>query len=762
MIRFSVLLVMSAGLWLSAEDAPVQTPAKSAPSRMKVTADDRQHWSFLPLHTVVPPTVRDAASVQTPVDQFIRQALEAKGMAPSASADSRTLVRRIFFDLVGLPPTPEEMDEWTARFLNDGREKAVAALVDSLLASPHYGERWARHWLDVARYADSNGLESDHDRPNAYRFRDFVIRALNDDMPFDQFVAWQLAGDEMAPDNSDAIAATGFIVAGISTIIDVPMAEEKLRLRADELDDMVSTTGQGLLGLTLACARCHDHKYDPIPTRDYYSLMRVFNGGDRTDVPLAPQSKVKAYRDKMEAWQREYDRVVKVRDNWIALVRAAKIEKLPIPEDTKRLLREKPDDDEAKFLASKFKSELRVSTADSMAALPRGKQSLWDEVEDRVSAVVARKPAALPTAFAFADFEPEPRETWFFERGNFMARNEKMDLGFLTVLTSGKTAGDYWNAAKEARLRNDSTQQRCALAHWMTDLDHGAGTLLARVMVNRVWQHHFGEGLVRTVSDFGTRGELPTHPELLEWLTGEFVRSGWSLKHLHRLVVNSATYQQAATFDEAKSTQDPENRLLWHRRPLRLESEALRDSMLSVAGTLNPAMFGPSFKPPIPAEALQARNVKDPYPTDARDTSKTRRRTLYMFHKRVVQYPLMQAFDAPDAQVSCGRRMNTTVAPQALALLNDPFVRLRAEELAARLQAEAGGDVDSQMRRAFRLCLGREPSSDELAEAATFVHEQADARRQRDAQETPAKAQQLALADFCQSLFGLNEFVYVD
>lgn len=740
----------------------VSLPLFAAAPAMRVTDADRQHWSFLPLRAVAPPRTKDNAWGHTPVDQFIRQAQEAKGIAPSESADARTLVRRIFFDLVGLPPTPEEMARWCSRFETGGREKAVAALVDSLLASPHYGERWARHWLDVARYADSNGQESDHDRPNAYRFRDFVIRALNDDLPFNQFVAWQLAGDEMAPDNPDAIAATGFIVAGISTIIEVPMEEEKLRLRADELDDMVATTGQALLGLTLACARCHDHKYDPIPTRDYYSLMRAFNGGDRTEVPLAPQSKVKVHRSAMEAWQREYDDVVKDRDGWTALVRAAKIQKLPLPEDKKRLLQEKPDDPEAKFLATRFKDKLRVTTADSVAALPRGRENLWDEVEERIGAVAARKPPALPTAFAFADFSPEPRETWFFERGNFMARNEKMDLGFLTVLTRGKTAGEYWNIAKESRIRDDSTQQRCALAHWMTDLDHGAGMLMARVMVNRVWQHHFGEGLVRTVSDFGTRGELPTHPGLLEWLAGEFVRGGWSLKHLHRIIVNSATYQQGTALDEAKRAKDPDNRLLWRRRPLRLEAEALRDSMLTAAGTLDPAMFGPSFKPPIPAEAMQARNVKNPYPTDAKDTPKTRRRTIYMFHKRVVQYPLMQAFDAPDAQVSCGRRMNTTVAPQALALLNDPFVRLRAEELAARLQTEAGGDAENLVRRAFQLCLGRGPFPDELAEAATFIGEQTKARHPRDAPDPPGKAQRLALANFCQALFGLNEFIYID
>ncbi len=249
---------------------------------------------------------------------------------------------------------------------------------------------------------------------------------------------------------------------------------------------------------------------------------------------------------------------------------------------------------------------------------------------------------------------------------------------------------------------------------------------------------------------------------MLEWLTGEFIRSGWSVKHLHRLIVNSAAYQQASAFDEKKCAIDPENRLLWRRRPLRLESEILRDSMLAVAGTLNPAVFGPSFKPPIPAEALQARNVKDPYPRDAKDTPETRRRTIYMFHKRVVQYPLMQAFDAPDAQQSCGRRMNTTVAPQALALLNDPFVRMRAEELAKRLRADAGGDVDAQIRAAFQLCLSRGPAPDELADARAFIAAQTAARAQRDAKEPFAAAQRLALTDFCQSLFGLNEFIYID
>ena len=278
-------------------------------------------------------------------------------------------------------------------------------------------------------------------------------------------------------------------------------------------------------------------------------------------------------------------------------------------------------------------------------------------------------------------------------------------------------------------------------------------------MVNRVWQHHFGEGIVRTVSDFGRRGEPPSHPELLEWLTNEFIRGGWSVKHLHRLILKSAVYQQASVHDEKMSAIDPENRLLWRRRPLRLESEILRDSMLAVAGTLNPAMFGPSFKPPIPAEALQARNVKDPYPGDAKDTAETRRRTIYMFHKRVIQYPLMQAFDAPDAQQSCGRRMNTTVAPQALASLNDPFVRLRAGELAKGLLATSGESPQLQIRQSFQRCFNRDPAVEELAAASAFLAAQTIVHQQRDA---GLNAPQLALTDFCQSLLGLNEFIYID
>ncbi|MGE3309638.1 MAG: DUF1549 and DUF1553 domain-containing protein [Limisphaerales bacterium] len=753
------------------EAAPAPSPAPPrARAEMKVTDADRDHWAFRPLGEFLPPTPKDSDWVRTPVDRFIRQAQEERRISPTSPADARTLVRRIYFDLIGLPPTPDETTRWTARIQES--PEASRELVDELLASPHYGERWARHWLDVARYADSNGMEGDGDRLTAYHFRDFVIRALNGDMPYDRFVRWQLAGDEIAPDEPEAIAATGFLAAGVHAALpDRLMEEEKLRNRADELDDMVSTTGQALLGLTLACARCHDHKYDPVPTRDYYRLMRAFNGGDRAEVPLATRARVKSHRDELIHWKAELDAAVGDRDRWFKearaphekAVRAAKIAQLPIPDSEKRLLENDPEGAEARKLAGRYKKALTVKDEDYLAGLGPDQQARWDELDARVKRITAGKPAALPTAFAFADFAPEPRESWFFERGDFMARKERMDLGFLTVLQRGRTADDYWRAAKESRLREDTTQQRRALAQWMTDLDHGAGALLARVMVNRVWQHHFGAGLARTVSDFGTRGDPPTHPELLEWLAAEFVRSGWSVKHLHRLMMNTAAYRLGGALGETSSPADPESRFLTHRRPQRLESEILRDSMLAVAGSLNAEMHGPSFRPPIAPEAMQARNVRPPYPRDAKDTPETRRRSVYMFHKRVVQYPLMQAFDAPDAQVSCGQRMNTTVAPQALALLNDPFVRLRAEEFANRLHDEAGTRPEARVRLGFRLALAREPDPWELAAATAFIESQTEKRRGRDASTGSVEtAGRLALTDFCQSLFGLNEFIYVD
>lgn len=619
----------------------------------------QSHWAFTRLHSVDAPAVQHANWPQTVIDRFILARLEASDIASQPLATPRQLIRRVTMDLVGLPPTPTEVDDFCAAAATD-RDQALAALVDRLLSSPHYGERWGRHWLDLARYADSDGQETDRDRPTAYRYRDFVIRSLNDDMPYDQFIRWQLAGDEYEPANPEAIAATGFLAAGpFAALPDRLMKDELLRNRYNELDDMLSTMGTGFLGLTLGCVRCHDHKYDAIPARDYYSLMSAFHGGERADVPLG---------------------------------------------NTKE------------------------------------------------------------TVLGYHDLGPTPSPTWLFQRGNYYDRDQPVTLGFVSILTKGKTPDDYWKSARELSPTKESTHQRRALADWMTDAEQGAGALLARVFVNRIWQHHFGQGLVRTMGDFGVRSDPPTHPELLEWLANDFVTHGWQIKRLQRLIVLSAVYQQSSTriAPAAAIAIDPENRLLWKMPLQRLEGEILRDSMLAVSGTLNLATYGPAVKPPIAGEAIQARNIKDSYPDKIPDSPELRRRSIYLFHKRVVPYPLLQAFDKPDAQQSCARRDNTTVSPQALALMNDPFVRTVATEFATRLLKESGEQPVESIRLGYRLALGRSPSDEELAAAEKFLVSQRQDRQLRTPQATEDNLRRQSLADFCQVLFSLNEFLYID
>jgi hypothetical protein len=424
------------------------------------------------------------------------------------------------------------------------------------------------------------------------------------------------------------------------------------------------------------------------------------------------------------------------------------------------LLRERAADAKGAEIAKKYAKEVTIQDREIRELLDEKERAELVLAEKQLKEIQATKPKALPMAFGFADFGPAPREAFLLARGDFHAKSEPVQLGFLTALSRGKSPEQYWAAARAQSNRSDSTQQRRAMAEWITDTEHGAGTLVARVIVNRVWQHHFGEGLVRTVNDFGIRADPPTHPELLEWLTSEFVKSGWKQKQLHRLILTSAVYLQDSAFDSESSKVDPENRLLWRRHPVRLEAEVLRDSVLTVSGGLNNAMFGKAVKGPIVPEAIQARNMKDPYPKDVQDAPETWRRSVYMFHKRVVQSPLMQAFDGPDAQASCGRRQNTTVAPQALALLNDRFIRARAMDFARRIEREAGSEPEDQVTAAWGLALARVPSSDEARAGAEFIRSQLQRRAEREP--NSGNNRNLALADFCQAMFGLNEFIYVD
>jgi hypothetical protein len=438
------------------------------------------------------------------------------------------------------------------------------------------------------------------------------------------------------------------------------MEEEKLRLRFNELDDMAATTMSAFLGLTLACARCHDHKFDAIPTRDYYRVLCAFSTTARAEAPL--------------------DR-------------------------------------------------------------SRGKGA---------------------KALAITDTKAEPEPTWLFERGDFYSKKARVHLGFLTVLTGSKSPDDYWAEARRANPSKKSTLQRRALADWLTDVEQGAGPLLARVMVNRVWQHHFGEGLVRTPNDFGVRGDRPALPELFAWMSHELVAGEWRLKRLHRAILTSAVYRQSTQFDAARSDIDPDHRLLWRRRPRRLEAEALRDAVLEISGTLNLQQYGPGFKPPIPREATVARNTKDPYPADARDTPATRRRTVYAFHKRVVQHPLMQAFDGPDATTSCGRRNSTTVAPQALALLNDQFLRDRAADFARRVAKQGRAGPRDWVEVGFQFAFSRLPTKSESRACIEFINRRIDQRAARDKTLSRDEARLRGLTDFCQTLLSANEFIYID
>jgi hypothetical protein len=718
-------------------DAGAQWPESSAgttagnpkPSEMRVTDRDRQHWSFRPLSRAEPPRVRNTSWPKNSIDRFILAAIEAKDLSPVPVAAKEKLIRRLYFTVAGLPPGPDDI----RAFENDRSPEAYQRLVDRLLDSPRFGERWARHWLDIARYADSEGYNRDADRPLLYKYRDFVIRAMNDDMPFDQFVRWQIAGDEYEPDNPDALVATGFIASGPREYPMVTDTEEnKLQYIYDELDDMVSTTSQAMLGLTVGCARCHDHKFDPLPTRDYYSLTAAFRNFHRQDTYVS-----RAHRE----WEQ-----------WLASKRAAlreeKIQTAGIDDEGAKIALRAPlekNNSGQVFFYKKYDAKLQFTEEEFQAWLTPEDR----EEQGRLMRAVAKAELKFgkepPKAFAIVDSRAEPVDSFLLGRGSVTNKKEKIGFGFLTVLMRGREPEQYRQAVLNPDVR--STFQRSAIAEWLVDVEHGAGALLARVIVNRLWQHHFGEGLVRTPNDFGVQGDTPSHPELLDWLANELVRSGWRLKAIHRLILNSAVYQLSAHHDANIVRVDPDNRLLARRRPFRLEAEALRDSILAVSGALNYDMYGPAVRPYIPAEATLTRS-KDKWPKDVVEGPNTWRRTIYVFAKRSVRYPWLETFDAPDGVTSCGRRVPTTVPTQALNLLNDPFVRQQARHFAARVTADASpGSSAEKVRRAYQLAFGRTPKSSELDRALTFLN-QAD----------PGAA----LVDFCHALFTSNEFMYID
>lgn len=576
-----------------------------------ITDEQRRFWAFRPL-AVEPPRVapdpvtrrrdnrrRDKHWAANPIDRYILARLRQHALRPAGPVSRRKLIRRVTFDLLGLPPTPAEIDA----FVNDTRPDAWPRLVERLLASPAYGERWARHWLDIVRFAESYGFEHDLDNEHAFHYRDFVIWALNRDLPYDQFVRWQIAGDELQPNNPLARIATGFLAAGVrnADIAKVRVEQE----RYDELDDLAATVGTSMLGISIGCARCHDHKFDPISQQNYYQFVATFERTVRGEVELPS-------------------------------------------------------------LANSKKSKVLVA-GEGVPPLAR---------------VYNPGPAFFT-------------KTWFLRRGDARLKSHTVLPGFLEVLTPADASPGEWH--KRPATASGSTYRRSALAHWMTDVDRGAGALLARVLVNRLWQHHLGRGIVATPSDFGFRGERPSHPQLLDYLASELIRNRWSLKHVHRLILQSATYRQGRA---VVPTQRDATLFRGHRLR-RLEAEVIRDQMLWLSGSIDRRMYGPG-------------TLQEDHP----------RRSIYFRVKRSRLIPSMVLFDAPDALQGIGRRPTTTVAPQALALLNAPPFERLAVGFARRLRPAASRSLADAVRQAYREALGRSPVAEELNDAVAFIGQQ--------------------------------------
>ncbi|MCW5978850.1 MAG: DUF1553 domain-containing protein [Bryobacteraceae bacterium] len=687
-----------------------------------VTAAERSFWAYKQPARSDPP-----GGASHPVDAFLAQAWTAKGLKPSPQADARTLVRRAYLDLTGLSPAPEQVEA----FADDPSEERWTALIEGLLASPHYGERWGRHWLDLVRYADSGGFERDFDWHNAWRYRDYVVSAFNSDKPYDRFLREQIAGDEIAPDDDEAMVATGYLRLGLDNNI------KNERTRMDELDDIVSTTSLAFVGQTVGCARCHNHKFDPIPQKDYYRMQAVFFSTKGVEHPLAPPEVV-ARRDAEAQRIRELKKPLEQARKEIDAPHRQRIfeEKVAQLPDYLQLAWRTPKDKRTEgqqLNAEQIEKTLVVKEQEILASMSEAERERRAEINRELEALDARMPAPYPTARAIGEEDREPLPSYFLHRGAPDMKGSLMAPGILTVAWNGEY--EFPAAPPDAR----SSFRRRGFAEWVASPEN---PLTARVMVNRIWQHHFGEGIVRTPSNFGKTGQPPSHPELLDWLATEFIRSGWSVKAMHRLMLSSNAYRMASDDVAENAAIDPENRLFWRMPRQRLEAEILRDQILAAAGTLDRTVGGPAVFPYIDPDLFQSSTERT-WPGKPDSDPSTWRRSLYVFMKRSIRYPLFESFDQPDATLSCDRRNRSTVAPQALLLMNNAFVVLHAGKFAERLERETGDDPGRQVDRAYRLALSRPPSQFERRRALEFL-----------AGETGT------LADFCQLLFNLNEFAY--
>jgi len=754
------------------------------------TDEERAWWSIQPIKQPKVPAVK--AAITNAIDAFVAEKLAPNQLSFSPEADPVTLIRRLTFDLTGLPPTPEEVDAFVTAATR-GKHQAYDAAITRLLASPAYGERWGRHWLDIAGYADSDGYtDKDLERKWAYKYRDYVIQSLNKDKPFDQFVREQLAGDEMVPqphknlsaDAIEKITATGFLrMAADGT----GAMNDKVAQNAT-IADTIKIVSTAFYGLTIGCAQCHDHRYDPITQADYYRLRAVFEPGFNTSKWKAPNGRLvslltdeeRAVGDKIEVEAKKLD-----------AARLAKTEEFITEVLEKELAKAEEKDREA--LRAAYRADVKKRTPAQLALLknyPRvaklsaGSLYLYDttyktkhadtlkKMSEDAAAVRATKPKEeFIQAFDETPLKPELiPATYVFHRGDIEQPKEKVKPGDLTVL-----AGQRSVEVPEKTATAATTGRRLAFAQSLTDGKH---PLLARVIVNQVWKRHFGKGIVNTPDDFGQLGEKPSHPELLDWLAAEFMSSGWSLKKLHRLILTSTTYRQISRRDAERDRIDPDNRLLSRMNVLRLEAETLRDSFLAVSGKLNPKLGGQ----PVPVTFSEEGQIIlgiDTRDTAGRQTGKhvamngeEYRRSIYVQARRSTPLEMFATFDAPAmTDANCASRPVTTVSPQSLLLMNNGYMREHAQDFALRVQKEAGADLEKQIQRIWQLSFGRSPSMSVQLEAMDFVKAQTEHYKTHPAKlehvaGTPEKKDAdpalLGLTALCHALMSSNEFLYVD
>ena len=765
------LVALSVSLLLGASSAPASA------LKDPFTAVERSYWAFQAVTRPAVPATRNPQRTLHPIDAFVVARLEARGLALAPPAGKVELLRRVYFDLIGLPPDPAEVEA----FLNDSAPDAYERVVERLLASPHYGERWGRHWLDLARFAESDGFEQDVTRPNAWRYRDYVIRAFNADRPYDRFVQEQLAGDELWPGSSEARIATAFN----RHYAEEGNQKDLLLARQETLDDITKVVGSTFLGLTFECARCHDHKFDPIRQKDYYRLQAFFANVNHDDrFPIASPAERRDYERKLAAWESATEAI------WAEMADLLMPHRNFTPE---QLLSRYPDFViEAVKTPASERSAMQAWMSSLLATKDCGTCPLrpqpyrdpsfrnvvrklsaddrkrFDELDEALAKLEHLKPPEIPRGTGIVDVSADAPPTHVLGGGVYTNPLEEVQPGFLSIL-------DPEPARIEPVAGSRTTGRRAALSRWLTD---PANPLAARVMANRIWQHHFGMGIVASSSDFGVMGERPTHPELLDWLAAEFVDSGWSVKRMHRLIVTSATYRQSArvadyerlpevnSADSRSSVQgpdaDPGNRLLGHFPVKRLEGEIVRDAALSAAGLLNGTVGGPSVYPALPAGVTApAGGWKADVPPA------TYRRSVYVFVKRNAPYPMLDAFDFPDTHEPCARRYQSTTAPQALALLNAEESQAWARAFAQSVEHLAGPDAGSQVEAAYRLAYSRKPDPWERDAALTFLNRQraivdAASGDPQPAEPAPSGASpnQVALSDFTLMLLNSNEFAY--